>query len=261
MEKGRKALLGAGKDILQGFRALVLARSTAEAPDQRRRLTRLRCLYRVACSSEGEDFRATVVDMGLKGMRLEVPRRLPAGALVSVRYLGSSTADRRFSVDTVHTRILWCRKKRFLRTIEIGVAYHDSEANMERSWVKYILRQIGFDIQSILDRRKAVRVQALLRADLKGGRGLSEGTVINLGAGGALFETQTPVDVGAHVTMEAGPYLTHDMLTVRGTVVQTLRSADSGHWLVGVCFENVTATQANLLGSYVKTLLEETLAE
>ncbi|MBM3460562.1 MAG: PilZ domain-containing protein [Armatimonadetes bacterium] len=262
MDNKGKGLLAAGKDILQGFRSLVFTRlHAAHPPDQRRHLTRLRCLYRVSIRAVQQDLRATVVDMGLQGMKVEVPQRLPAGALVSVRYLGSGTG-RAFALDAVTCRVMWCRKKRFLKTIEVGLAYQDTDANMEKSWVKYILRQIGFDIQSILDRRKAVRVHALLRADVTAAEGHgppAEATVMNLGAGGALVETGQRVPLGRQVLLETGPYLSHDVLGCRGEVMQCVQSAETGRWMLGIRFSGMGEKQVHLLGEYLRTLLSESV--
>jgi hypothetical protein len=253
-----KSVLKAGQDILDGFRALMLPRGGGEAPRQQRRLTRLHSLYRVAVGVDGKEMKATVVDMGLEGMKLEVPFRIQPGKEVDVRWLGASAsaAARRFDLDSIRARVMWCRKKRFLSVIEIGVAYADTESNMERSWVKYILRQVGFEIQSILDRRKSVRLQALLRADVKSGATQAlPGMVINMGAGGVLFESASRVGPGSTVFLEIGPSFEHDMLICRGIVVEA-RQAENG-WHLGIRFEDLQPRQATLVTGYVKSLMQE----
>lgn len=231
-----------------------------QALRQRRRLTRLQCRRHVSCQVNSQTVTATVVDMSLKGMRLEVPRRIRAGELIAVRYIAANGSMNPRIADTVHVRVLWWRKKRFFGGGEIGVAYQESEAVMERSWVKHLLHQIGFEPQIIRDRRKLVRARTSLRGELRVGQAsflLAEGSVIDLSEGGALFESEAPVRQGAILELEAGPHGLLGMLRRRAAVVRVARATESDRWMVSLRFEAPRIGETDLVPRYVRHLLAE----
>jgi PilZ domain len=230
---------------------------------QKRQLTRIACLFRVGCEAGPRRFRATVVDLGVRGMRLDVPERLAEGTLLKVRYLGSSRdVQGEFNLDEVTTRVQWCRKKRLIDTIEVGVLYEDEEERLHRSWVHHVLLQVGFDVHSLHDRRNTIRVQALLHATLATTSSESrpqayQGTVVNLGAGGALVEAAYPLPQGTSVRLEVGPYAGLGTLRCSGVVVSCQSLRNEPLWRMGVRFEGIRRPEAEQLLAYVRTLLSE----
>lgn len=237
------------KEILDGLKTLVGGRGGDT--DEKRRLIRLKCRYPVTCSLEKRAFLATVVDMGLQGMRLEFPERVKAGQEIHVTYNSDAPT---FTVDTVRCRAAWCRKGRAGK-IEVGVRYEETPANLEHSWVKVILRELGFDEKSIFQRRRQRRAVAMLPAHVDRGTGRVAARVLNLGVGGALLQAEDFLDKGQRLTLEIGPALGLPILVARAEVVNCRYEPQSRSWFAGLRFRDLGGRQLDLLSRYLVNLL------
>ena len=89
-------MFGAVKKLIDGLLSIFQTRG-GSTPEERRRLIRVRCDYQVSCIVGNRTFAARVLDMGLNGMRLEVPERLRGGSarngyglLAGTKYQSSS---------------------------------------------------------------------------------------------------------------------------------------------------------------------------
>lgn len=255
--------------IFAGFKSLFQTRqpvTAADTPGQKRKLTRMRCEYRVDCYVEGKSFPGMVVDMSLTGMRLQVTKPVKAGSLLSIKY-DTATAymtNKKFDIDTVHTRVIWCRKRREGNTLECGVSYTDTDDIMSRSWVKFILKQLGFEMHGIMDRRKHVRVKAMLAGELGPASStidFDDGVIVNLGAGGCLFEGPVNMRPGTRVSVRIGPLPGQDVLTVEGKIAQANKLPDENRWRLGIQFEQMTDGEVDLLGKYIAGLVHEMMKD
>jgi c-di-GMP-binding flagellar brake protein YcgR len=243
------------KEILAGLKTLTLGRGVT-ATGERRRLVRLKCRYPVTCELERSAFRAVVVDMGVQGLRLEIPERLKRGQVVHVTYTG---AQGHFAVDSVRCQVNWTRRN-LHGHLEAGLSYEDLESNLERSWVKVILRELGFDAVSIFQRRKARRVVAMLNVLLRRpGRGGLNARVLNLGVGGALLQTLDPFERGQVLTMDLGPVKGLSVLSVSAEVLTCRYEPRSQSWFCGVRFQGLADRQLDLLSRYLVHLLKDTV--
>lgn len=243
-------------EIVQGLRSLVQGKPETGGTGEKRQLIRLKCRYKVTLSVEKQAFAGNVTDMGLKGMRAEVPERLKVGTLVHVTYNAESTA---FQVDTIKTVVAWCRKSKTGK-IEVGLQYQDSRTNLERSWVKVILRELGFDERSIFQRRKARRAVAMLPAQVgRVGPRQLPARVLNLGVGGTLLQSDDRFDKGQEMTLDIGPALGLPVLIVAGEVVTCRYEPQSQSWLEGVRFRSMDQKQLDLLTRYIVNLLKGSL--
>lgn len=241
-------------EILAGLKTLVQGPASG-GTGEKRRLIRMKCRYKVTCSIEREAFMATVVDMGLQGLRLETPHRLKVGQAAYVTYNSDSPA---FSVDTVKCQVAWARKTRSGK-LEAGLRYDDTKANLERSWVRVILREMGFDEKSIFQRRRERRAVAMLPAQVgaPGLRAPLAARVLNLGVGGALLATEDRLEKGQEVALDIGPGLGLPVLAVAGEVVTWRYEPASQNWFSGVRFRNLSGKHLDLLSRYLVKLLKE----
>jgi c-di-GMP-binding flagellar brake protein YcgR len=245
-------MLTALKQLLEGVVAFFQERSKPSA-DERRRLIRLRCQYTVQCVVEEEQFAAEVADMGLNGMRLKLDQRLKAGSKIFVYH--PAQVDR-VENEYVLCQVRWCRKRRDAESFEAGLQYVDTPGNMRRSWVKFLLKELGFDERAIYTRRKSIRAEARLSGVLLGEDGRKhEGTVINLGAGGALFEGHVAPAHGSSIRLRLGPWLRFRALEVPGVALHSKRTREGGPYLVSIRFDELKPAQVRSLGQYVVTLL------
>lgn len=245
------------KELLDGVVAFFQVRGTSKA-DERRRLIRLRCDYQVQCVVDQEQFSARVIDMGLNGMRLRLDHKLKPGSTIFVYH--PSRPDK-VENEYVLCLVRWCRKTHNGEDMEAGLQYADTPGNMRRSWVKFLLKELGFDERAIYTRRKSIRAEARLQGVLLAEDGReSEGTVLNLGAGGALFEAAAGWSSGTRVRLRVGPYGRLRALELPGVVLHAKRSDDSAPFLLSIRFVDLKSSQVRGLGQYVLQLLKAATA-
>ena len=129
------------KQLLEGALAFFQVRAPSKT-EERRRLIRLRCDYTVQCVVEQQQFEAHIIDMGLNGMRLRMNHKLKPGSNVFVYH---PTRSERIENEYVLCLVRWSRKRRESEELETGLQYADTPGNMRRSWVKFLLKELGFD--------------------------------------------------------------------------------------------------------------------
>ncbi|MCA9792279.1 MAG: PilZ domain-containing protein [Candidatus Eremiobacteraeota bacterium] len=258
------------KDIISGF--VSLFKPSADLTEDRRRVIRLRCRFAVYCIDLKEINTATVIDMGLQGLRLECSKDLKPGTRVSLVYRGAvgerpkvSVAqlenDRQAAIESgVRCKVNWVKKTKYSKRCQIGVTYADSPERMSRSWVKKILKEIGFDEDSIFQRRKIVRVLSSIPCLVKVERGNLRGRVINMGAGGTLYQGDEGLNEGEFVGLNIGPYKDFEHFSCRGEVVTARYDPATNSWLCGIRFRTLDTKQVDLLGKYVVNLLKDQTA-
>ncbi len=242
------------KNLIDGLLSMFLPRG-GRTPEERRRLIRVKCDYDVSCIIGSRNFPAKVVDMGLNGLRLEIPSRLKKGSTV---YIHHPKPSNRFSNEHVMCTVKWCRKQARSSQLEAGLQYADTPGNMRRSWVKFLLKELGFEERAIYSRRKAIRAPSALeaRCRLESGEFVA-GKVINLGIGGALFESQEAYGPGQAVRLEIDPPKRFRPLAVEAMVITTVKQPDGGFHL-SLRFADPTPKEVEQLGDYVIFLLRQT---
>ncbi|MHB2016390.1 MAG: PilZ domain-containing protein [Candidatus Xenobia bacterium] len=217
-------------------------------PPQKRNLMRLPCNCPVTCHIGNKDLAGTVLDMSMSGMRIEVRTYVKPGTLLTVKYV--NTQGRRFDVETLHTRVVWCSRRRFERTLQIGVNYTDTEDVLQRSFVKPMLRDIGFDAEKVRERRKSIRLPSAIRCEVVRQGMPIEGVAVNLSHGGMLVELEAPVGCGP-VVGRLGPYGAIPCLEARSRALKCVRRADTGRWYLNLCFDPLDGVAKALLERYL----------
>lgn len=238
--------------LLDGIRSLFLPRG-GKSPEERRQLIRLKCSYDVNCIVGNRSFPAKVIDIGLNGLRLEIPQRLRVGAVI---YVQRPKPNSRFNNEHVMCSVRWCRKRRKSSQLEAGLKYGDTPGNMRRSWVRFLLKELGFDERAIYSRRKAIRADSRITGKMINDQGETiQGLVVNLGVGGALFESGKAFGPGNEVRLHLGPDKRLPALDLAATVIST-RKSDDGH-LSSLRFIGPERRQVKVLGDYVIKLLDD----
>lgn len=255
------------RDIISGFVSLF---TPTEVPQEdRRRVIRLRCRYSVYCIEGEKVNKATVIDMGLQGLRLETPEKYKTGSKVSLVYRGAAGQRAEVSMSEITKDVAaayekgvlcdvsWCDKDRYSKVIQTGVTYSDTPRRMSKSWVKTILKEIGFDEETIFQRRKIIRVTSAIPCRVEYGKKSIPGRAVNLGAGGALVQTNEGVNEETLVKINIGPYKSHKQLRLSGMVRTRRFDVPTNTHLQGIRFEAPSSDEADLLGRYVIDLLKE----
>lgn len=240
------------KQLLEGALAFFQVRAPSKS-EERRRLIRLRCSYLVQCVVEQQQFEAEILDMGLNGMRLRMSHKLKPGSNVFVYH---PTRSDRVENEYVLCLVRWSRKRRDSDELETGLQYADTPGNMRRSWVKFLLKELGFDERAIYTRRKSIRADSRITGVLQSEDGRQcEGTVLNLGAGGALFESEASFPASTRVKLKVGPMAGLPSVWLPGIVLHS-KNHEGEPYSTSIRFEDLKAGQVRTLGSYVLHLLK-----
>lgn len=216
--------------------------------DQKRQTQRISCRYAVLCEMDKSAFNATVVDIGSRGLRMAVPRKLKAGTRLNVSYARKDLVGK-----SINFEVRWCRLKRFTSIIEVGGVY---TSRLEGTWVESALNEMGLT-ELTAERRKSVRapisedftLQVQIDTTLPG-------RVENLGIGGVCVVLGHPLGSGAILELLIGPYYHLKALKVKAQVVHQLSTPFPDTWSYGLAFHQLTAAQRTLLSSYVEQILK-----
>lgn len=251
-KRGTLKLFQALKQLLDGVLAFFQERGPRS--EERRRLIRLRCDYAVQCVMEQEQFAGHVADMGLNGMRLQVEQKLKPGSKIFVYHPAQGD---KVENEYVLCLVRWCRKRREGELYDLGLQYVDTPGNMRRSWVKFLLKELGFDERAIYTRRKSIRAEASLEGKLTAEDGREiPGTVVNLGAGGALFQCTQPFPPTTRVRLWLGALGRIRAVELPAVVIHSKRPRENGPHFTSLRFEELNARQVRVLGQNVLHLLK-----
>ncbi|MCA9792524.1 MAG: PilZ domain-containing protein [Candidatus Eremiobacteraeota bacterium] len=240
------------KALLAGLRALVEGRGDQDWDFlERRELIRIRCHYDVEFSVKGKKHKGSVVDMGMQGMKLRCFAPLKKGEEVSVTY-PIEILDA--CHQTIRCKVLWVRKRDRDFVTFAGLGYNEEDQIMSKSWVKSLLKQLGFGNNRIFQKRKAVRAECFIPVEAVYGHAkVSEGRIYNLGVGGALVEAPKDFGKGNMVELRIGPFEELEQFTITGAVVVSRQQG--GLYLQGVQFGELKERTVDVLGRYLIHLL------
>jgi c-di-GMP-binding flagellar brake protein YcgR len=240
------------KKLFQGLRAL---RKGDQDPDwefdERRDLVRMRCHYDVGYRFKGKRHKGIIVDMSLGGMKLRCFQPPEVGDTVDITYEVPAVNVQN---QTIPCKVQWVRARDRDFVQFVGLAYDANDEVLRNSWVKMLLKQLGFRPDKIFQRRKYVRAECFVPVRVVYQRVQAmEGRLYNLGARGALVEGQTPLDVGELVELQVGPFEELPPFHATGTVVQ--RTAHHKNYMHGVEFGEMSDQTTQSLGRYMRHLL------
>ncbi len=243
------------RSFWSGLKALVLGESNEWDYIERRKLVRLQCHYNVEFRvSTRKKFKGTILDMSLKGMKLKTYADLKSGDKVTVF---SPVPVIEAKTEAALCRVGWVRKRERDYANFVGLLYADDSNTMSGSWVKYILKQLGFHKDVIYQKRRHVRAECFIPVRVVRGVGKScLGRLHNLGVGGALVELPVVggVELGRELQLKVGPWDKFPAFTVSGKVVNVRREGQLP--LHGVEFDELSEHQLKRLGEYLFYLLK-----
>lgn len=207
---------------------------------ERRQTTRIECCYQVQCSHPGGSWEASVVDMGLGGLRLRTANGVQAGQRLTLKQNDNAFGE-------IQVEVVWARPLEGCQR-ECGVVYRCDVEAMERSWVKDALRRLGFEKSHLYERRRHVRRHTTASANLDFGSETVVATILDLGLGGALVEIGRELPAGQALQL-ASPLLEGRLQCQ----VIYCRQAAEKRFRCGLSFESTAANrlQARLLEGYL----------
>lgn len=251
------------EEILATMKALVLPPGKGTLAEKRRR-TRvevdLPVLYRTDSTRDqlAEERKSAekgrLIDLGLNNVRLSGFKVIPRGQRVWIVYPAAPSGV----LDTVRFKAMWSRKGTRSFAIHTGLEFDDVEEHLEKTWLRHVLRRLGFVEDGIFQKREKVRAAA---PELEGMVVLPDGhepepvTVLNLGVGGAFLNGPRPVPPMTDLVLQVGPWDGLPALRMKGRVCRYQPTGVLHTW--GVEFTDPKPAQVSLLGKYMVRLLNK----
>ena len=241
--------------LLEGFRSLVLGGDPI-SPDESRDSPRILCQYRVNLEVNGQEHKASIVDLGTTGMRLEDVPEMSKGSRVKISF---PFAERFKDEHAFEVEVMWCRPNPGSSDLSAGVRYLVLGDKLKGTWVYTLLSEIGLTGTAVYQKRKHVRLATTQRVFLRDestGRHILEGRVNNLSVGGALIESAFTMKRGRRILALIGPSANSPTLSIRGKVINSRSDDDEGSHLISLQFVELTKAQLSSLENLVLAMLE-----
>jgi PilZ domain-containing protein len=242
--------------LLEGFRSLVLGGDPV-TPEESRDSPRILCQYRVNLEHKGEDYKASIVDLGTTGMRLIGVPQLNKGDDISISFPFSEhfEQDKAFEVE-----VMWCRPSGVdSDELSVGVRYKKFGEDLKGTWVYTLLSEIGLTGSAVYQKRKHVRLattQKVFLRDEATGRHILEGRVNNISVGGALIESAFSMKRDRRVLALIGPSVNSPTLSIHAKVINSRSDIDEGCHLISLQFVEMTNHHLRALEDLVIAMLE-----
>lgn len=237
------------------------AETIAQGLAEKRRGVRVKSYAQSQVVLDGHPpYRSVVTELSLDGMRLKsMDAPLAEGQLIDVVYTAAEDPER---LGPVRIQVAWV--KRVGRELVAGARFADTRENMKRSWVRFLLQEIGFDESRTFQRRQHIRVDASIPSRLflesgAPGEAPVDGRIVNIGIGGALLETRVSVDSGRHGSLEMS--LWRILPTLRLPVTILDQRHDGELILLSLKFGALDAPQVKLLGNYIINMINQSSQE
>ncbi len=221
------------------------------AVSERRRLVRLSCQYEVNCYQGNQIFHATINDISLGGMKIEVTRQLETGSELHVSNPNRTEGE---PDERITAQVRWFRVKDD-GLAEVGLQFVDPPEVLGRSWVVSLLNKVGMQSQ-VFNQRKYTRATADFDIDIIDETGdVYPGRCVDLGLGGALIDTHPIFAENDIVTFRCRSFGVHGLLEAESRLVK-VKHLDDEYGRYALEFENLDAATTKLLGRYVVDLLK-----
>ena len=226
---------------------------------ERRKLVRLRCSYEVKVSYKDKKFKATVVDIGVQGLKLRTGQPLKVGDKLK---LAAPSPISGTPSQPVEGKVAWVKSPGRSYLTYAGLVFTTSKEEMGQSWVKIFLKELGFTPKSIFTNRRFVRADCFLTCKFtipESGRVVTQARVYNLGVGGMLLESPYDIPLKVPLEIEFAPPEGLSILTLVANPVKSVK--DGKVRLIGFEFDDLSQPQLDILSKYLKKLLKANFSE
>lgn len=238
------------RNVIQSIEAMD-AREISQSLAEKRRGLRVKSYAQVKLG----EHKAIVTELGVDGLRLKsMEAPLAEGQELNIVY---ASPPEEGEAGPVKVQVAWVQRSG--RELIAGARYTDSRDNMRRSWVRFLLQEIGFDETRTYQRRKFIRVDASIPCRIFRGNEcvLSESRLVNIGIGGALLESADPLAKGDVLTVEMSLWRILPTLRLPVAVMDCRPDADTGLSLSSLQFGPIEPNQVKLLGNYIINMINQ----
>jgi hypothetical protein len=212
--------------------------------DERRSTVRLCCDIPTQCQVGGAICPATVVDVTLSGLGLELARFLQAKDVV--------TLARDDFGSPLQAEVLWSRRCVQGPGYRVGARYQTDQETLRQSWLAPALKQSGFKAEVRGEQRKLLRVpgRVACRLECAATEQRTEGEMLDLSLGGATIESALEFPKGQTLQFETVPL--GGLPPFQGSAkVVSCRKRDE-RWRCGLHFSEYNSDYAHI---YMRSML------
>ncbi len=167
--------------------------------DERRDTIRLGCRIPVLAKVKTSMVDTKVINASLTGLCLELEKPIKPKTKLTLHKdeLG----------EPVEAKVVWCRGLRGSAKYQAGVTYLSDSESLKNSWIKPALKQLGFTVGRIGEKRKLLRVPGRYRCFLKSMAGdtYAKGELTNLSVGGCLVESEVELPLKLKIRIKTDP--------------------------------------------------------
>lgn len=165
--------------------------------EERRDIIRLECSIKATLKTKKTTRECRVTNASLTGLGLELENK--------IRKKTPITVHRNQYGGPVSGTVLWCRFARGSNRYQVGMAYKDDPEMLKNSWIKPALKDLGFQVGKISEKRQLTRVRGHhRRCFLKSPSGdtYSSGEVQNLSIGGISVDCEVEMPKGLQLVVK-----------------------------------------------------------
>lgn len=201
--------------------------------DERRDTIRLGCRIPVLAKVKTAMIEVNVVNASLTGLCLELEKPIKPRTKL--------TLHRDEFGEAVHAKVVWCRGLRASARYQAGVTYLSDKEALKSSWIKPALKQLGFTVGRIGEKRKLLRVPGRYRCFLKSleGETYASGELTNLSIGGCLVESEVELPLKLKIRIKTDPVGGLEALTGVAEVRSCKKNAQSRNYCSGLRFVDI----------------------
>lgn len=232
--------------IAEGFRALVQLEGAANLKE-RRSAIRIECAYPVHLRSGDRELCGEVTNAGLAGLHLRLEEALKTGR--------GCTVWRRDDPETgagAPCTVVWSRFSKEDESMTAGLQFDRDPRELKGSWVAPLFHELGFDDQSLYQRRLYLRADSEIPAATIYDERILPATIWNLGVGGALLESPCIAEPDEELEVVIGPEFGLEKLHLPSRL---LRATGDDPREMSVEFSALTRGKVAQLGKYIHRAL------
>jgi hypothetical protein len=143
--------------------------------------------------------------------------------------------------DPIEAKVVWCRGMRGAAKYQAGVTYLSDKEALKSSWIKPALKQLGFTVGRIGEKRKLLRVPGRYRCLLKSMEGdtYATGELTNLSIGGCLVESEVELPLKLTLRVKTDPVGGLEALNGVAEVRSCKRNAHTRNYQCGLRFVEI----------------------
>lgn len=198
--------------------------------DERRDTIRLGCRIPVLAKIKSSMVEVLVVNASLTGLCIEMEKPMKPKTKLALH--------RDEFGDPVQARVIWCRGLRGSAKYQAGLTYLSDKDTLKSSWIKPALKQLGFTVGRIGEKRKLLRVPGRHRCFLKSmaGETYAKGELTNLSIGGCLVESEVELPLKLKIRIKTDPLIGLEALTGTAEVRSCKKNPRTRNYCCGLRF-------------------------